>query len=369
MNNLIGIVATNYSVGDFGLLTEERPIASIPYGGRYRLIDFPLSNIVNAGATLVGVITPYLYRSILDHIGNGKPWNLSRKNEGLFVLPGTVYGYDIGENKITLRDIKGNNVFLKRTNADYVVIACCNKIFNIDYNDVLEKHIKSGAGVTICYKRITDNVDKGELCIFTDDDDNLLDIKRLKKNTRNVNMCLDTMIINRDLLIKILEWYENQSYIDLFDVIKENIEHLVVSGYEFKGYVKSINNVKDFMDANKELLNQDVLSELFLQDRMIYTKIHDAHPVRYDANCEVKNAIIATGSIIKGKVINSVIFRNCVIEEGAVVKNSIIMQKSIIPKGAHVENMICDKNVRLSEGVKIIGTEQKPIIITSHQYK
>ena len=369
MNKLIGLVATNYSLGDFGLLTEERPIASIPYGGRYRLIDFPLSNIVNAGVTLVGVITPHLYRSILDHIGNGKPWNLSRKNEGLFVLPGTVYGYDTGKGKFLLRDIKGNKMFLERSNADYVVVACCNKIFNIDYEAVLEKHIKSGAGVTVCYKKMEGVVAKDELAVFVDDDDNLLDMKRLKKNTHDLNMCLDTMIINRDLLLKIIEWYKNQSYVDLFDVIKENMEHLTVAGYEFKGYVKSINNVHDYMVANKELLNEDVISELFLQDRMIYTKIHDAHPVRYSKDCEVTNSIIATGSIIKGKVINSVIFRNCVIEEGAVVKNSVIMQKSFIPKGTHVENMICDKDVRLSEAVKIIGTEAKPIIITSHQYK
>ena len=139
MNKMIGLVATNYSLGDFGLLTEERPIASIPYGGRYRLIDFPISNIVNAGVTLVGVITPYLYRSILDHIGNGKPWNLSRKNEGLFVLPGTVYGYDTGKGKLMLRDIRGNKMFLERSNADYVVVACCNKIFNIDYYNPQDK--------------------------------------------------------------------------------------------------------------------------------------------------------------------------------------------------------------------------------------
>lgn len=369
MNKLIGIVATNYSLGDFGLLTEERPIASIPYGGRYRLIDFPLSNIVNAGVTLVGVITPYLYRSILDHIGNGKPWNLSRKNEGLFVLPGTVYGYDTGKGKLMLRDIRGNKMFLERSNADYVVVACCNKIFNIDYEAVLDKHIKNGAGVTICYKKMETTVAKDELAVFVDNDDNLLDLKRLKKNSHNMNMCLDTMIINKDLLLKILTWYENQSYVDLFDVIKENIEHLAVAGYEFKGYVKSINNVHDFMVANKELLNEEVLNDLFLQDRMIYTKIHDAHPVRYSKESEVHNSIIATGSVIKGKVTNSIIFRNCVIEEGAVVKNCVIMQKSYIPKGTHVENMICDKGVTLSEGVRICGTEAKPIIITSHQYK
>ena len=369
MKSIIGLVAANYSSGDFGLLTAERPIASIPYGGRYRLIDFPVSNIVNAGAKLVGVITPHLYRSILDHIGNGKPWNLSRKSEGLFVLPGTVYGYDTGKGKLILRDIKGNKMFIERSNAEYVVIACCDKIYNIDYEDVLEKHIKSGAGVTVCYKKIDGPIAKDEFAVFVDDDDNLLDLKRLKKNSHDLNMCLDTLIINRDLLLKIIDWYENQSYVDLFDVIKENIEHLAVAGYEFKGYVKAINNVHDYMVANKELLNAEVLNELFLQDRTIYTKIHDAHPVRYSKECEVSNSIIATGSIIKGKVINSVIFRNCTIEEGAVIKNCVIMQKSIIPKNAYVENMICDKDVRLSESVKIVGTEAKPIIITSHQYK
>ena len=114
MDKLIGLVSANYSIGDFGLITADRPIASIPFGGRYRLIDFPISNMVNAGITTVGVITPHWYRSILDHIGNGKPWNLNRKNGGLFILPGSTYGYDVGKNKFTIRDIIGNKEFINR---------------------------------------------------------------------------------------------------------------------------------------------------------------------------------------------------------------------------------------------------------------
>ena len=129
-----------------------------------------------------------------------------------------------------------------------------------------------------------------------------------------------------------------------------------------------INNVKDYMDASKELLDESVIEELF-NNRMIYTKIHDAPPVKYDKKAKVENSIIATGSIIKGKVKNSIIFRDCIVEEGAEIVNSVVMQKSIISKNAYIENVILDKYAQIAESVEIKGTDDKPIILTRNQYK
>lgn len=367
MKKLAGLICMNYNLGDFGLLTDNRPVASLPYGGRYRLMDFPLSNLINTGMTTVGIITPHLYRSILDHVGNGKSWNLSRKSGGLFILPGSTYGFDAGRGKITVKDIIGNKRFLERADSDYIVIACCDKVFNIDYKEVVKSHIESSASVTLCYKYIEKDIPKNEYAISISNNNLVSDIKKLKRVSKNENVYIDTLVINTDLLLKITEWYKDQSYQDLLDVIEENINHIVVNGYEFKGYVKIINNVKDYMDAGKELLNEEVIEDLF-NNRMIYTKIHDAPPVKYDKKAKVENSIIATGSIIKGKVKNSIIFRDCVVEEGAEIINSIVMQKSVVNKNVHLENVILDKYAKIADGVEIKGTEEKPIIITRNQY-
>ena len=369
MERLAGLVAANYSMEGFSLLTEERPIVCLPYGSRYRLMDFPLSNIVNAGATTVGFITPHYYRSIMDHIGNGKPWNLNRKSGGLKILPGTTYGYDIGKGKLTVRDILGNLTFYESIKEKYIVISSGNKVFNINYKDVLRKHIQSGAGITLCYKNIKSNIAKNEYVIEIDDNDNVKSIKKLKKNQDGGNLYMESMIINVDLLLKVVAWYKDQSYVDLIDVIEENLKHLVVSTYEFSGYLKSINNVKDYMDANQELLNEEVLEELFLREDSIYTKIHDAHPVKYSETAKVENSIIGTGCIIRGHVKNSIVFRDCIIEEGVKLENCVIMQKSVIKKNAELSYVICDKQANITEEVSISGTEEKPIIITRKQYR
>ena len=368
MKYLSGLISMNYNLGDYGLLTDNRPIASLPYGGRYRFMDFPLSNMVNAGITTVGVITPHLYRSILDHVGNGKAWNLNRKSGGLFVLPGSTYGFDAGKGKLIVKDIIGNKRFFERLDTQYVVISTCNKIYNIDYKDVLKSHINSAASVTLVYKKIKEDIPKNEYSLMIDNQNLVQDIKRIKRTSKDLNVYLDTMIINLDLLLKITEWYKEQNYLDLMDILEENLNHLVINSYEFTNYAKMINNVKDYMDASKELLDEKVIYDLF-NSRMIYTKIHDAPPVKYEKTAKVENSIIATGSIIKGKVKNSIIFRDCIVEEGVEIIDCVIMQKSIIHKNFYLKNVILDKFAEIAEGVEISGTEEKPIIITRNQYK
>ena len=153
MKRLMGLVCANYASDRFGMLTEERPIASIPFGGRYRLVDFPLSNMVNSGINTVGLVTPYAYRSLLDHVGNGKAWTLNRKVGGMFILPGSAYGVKNAQGKFLLRDVIRNQAYLERSRRDIVVVTACSKIFNMDFREAAEQHEKSGAVVTLLYKR------------------------------------------------------------------------------------------------------------------------------------------------------------------------------------------------------------------------
>ena len=366
MKKMMGLVWTNYTDGDFGLLTEERPIAAIPYGGRYRLVDFPLSNMVNSGIRTVGLITPYLYRSLLDHVGNGKEWALSRKTGGLYFLPGSTYGMRGAGGRFLLRDILHNSAYLERAHEDLLVISSCSKICNIDFTEVAKAHEESGAGITLVYKKVAAGASGKNLDIVMDEKGRVADI--CKDAEGEANLFMDALIIDKSMMIKILDWYAAQSYLDLMDVITENLSQLSVYGYEFKGYAHSIDNIVDYMDASMELLNPDVIKELFMGDRRISTKIHDAPPVKYGPDAKVENSLVATGTVVKGVIENSIIFRGCRIEEGTVIRNSVVLPNCVIDKEVLLENVICDKFVKLSEGVKLHGTSERPLVVTRKQY-
>ncbi len=361
MKRMMGLVCTNYTEGDFGLLTRERPIASIPYGGRYRLVDFPLSNMVNSGINTVGLITPHLYRSLLDHVGNGKEWALSRKIGGMFILPGSIYGMRDASGKFLLRDLLGNQAFFERTARELVVISASNKVFNIDFRQVAEAHEKSGASITLLYKRMLGASSDKSPAIECGEDGRVISLNADENGEANVFM--DAMIIDRDLILKILSWYHNQSYLDLLDVIRENLDQLRVFGYEFKGYVRGISNSVEYMAASMELLEPAVIQELFMGKRHIRTKVQDAHPAKYGPNAKVTNAMIATGCVVKGIVRNSIVFRGCTIEEGTVVRNSILMPNTVLDKGVALDRVICDKFSHITKGVTLNGTAERPLIV------
>lgn len=367
MKRMLGLVCGNYQYGDFGLLTKERPIASIPFGGRYRLIDFPISNMVNSGIDSVGLITPYLYRSLLDHVGNGKAFGLARKTGGLFILPGSIYGLQSNkEGKLLLRDIKGNRSFLERTTRELLCIESASKIYNLDYRDVRDFHDQNNAAITLVYKKQKNGVVKHDYNLEVSSDNRVLDINN--KETGAVNQFIDALIINIDLMLKIIDWYNKQSYMNLLDIIKELLPNITVYAYEFKGYTHNIDGISDYMDASMELLNPKVMDELFNPERPILTKVQDAPPVKYEEKSKVSNSLIATGSIIRGSIQSSIIFRNVVVEEGAKIKNSVIMQHCHIAKNTVLENVILDKYAYTQEHEEIKGSKERPLSITKEQY-
>lgn len=366
MKRMMGLVCTNYTNEDFGMLTEERPVAALPFGGRYRLVDFPLSNMVNSGINTVGLVTPYMYRSLLDHVGNGKAWSLNRKVGGMFILPGSIYGLKNANGKFLLRDVIQNRAYLERARRDLVVVSGSNKIFNIDYREVAEQHEKSGAVITLLYKKIPDGSAVRDLEPVCDGRGRVTDIR--SAGVGAANQYMDSFIIDRELLLKLTEWYSALGYLDMVEIIRENLDKLPVFGYEFKGYMRAIDSAADYMAASMDLLDPQIMSELFMGDRRVSTKVQDAPPVKYFPSATVHNSLIATGCIVKGTVEDSIIFRGCMIEEGAVIRNSVVMPNSVIDKDVLVENVICDKFVNIGDGVRLFGSAQKPLIITRKQY-
>lgn len=357
---VIGLISCNYNNEVFGSLTEQRGLAALPFGGRYRLLDFPLSNMVNAGIRTIGVITPYPYRAIMDHLGNGKEWGLNRKSGGMFILPGSVQGLKNMYSGFLLRDIIQNRAYLDRSNDDYILVSGSHKLFKSDMRQMIEKHIAEGRDITLLYKQIDDAKEHAGSYLKLRDGK----VVAMSSDSPGRACCfMDCFIINRGLLLKFIDWYKAMGHIDLPDIIAENLDGLNVGGFEYRGYLGQVDNIRDYMKCSLDLLNCEVRQELFGGEQQIYTKVQDNPPAKYGRRAVVRNSLIPTGCIINGTVEDSVIFRGVQVGEGAVIKNCVIMQKTVIEPGAELENVICDKYVTVGAGNKLCGTAARPMVI------
>ena len=352
MDRVIGLIAANFETKDMGELTEERTVASLPYGGNYRVVDFPLSNMVNSGINTIGLITPYKYRSIIDHVGAGKAWDLDRKNGGLFVLPGSVFGVHSENSHFLLRDIRRNAIYLERSPAPYILVTAANVISQMDYRPLITEHIKSGADITMVYN--TADRDEPHRLGVTVENGAITGFKPNPKKYEDA--VLDTFVISRDLLMKIMEWYAAIDYLDFFEAIEGDLDKMDVRGYKYDGYARQMFTSRDYFEYSMELLNIDVAKELFTRERPIATKAAEAAPAKYLDGAKVRNSMVSAGSLIEGEVDHSILFRGVKVGKGAKIKNSIIMQRCVIEEGAVVENVILDKSGVVKAGSVIKGT-------------
>lgn len=359
----IGIITANYKRAQFSELTQNRPLASLPFGGRYRLIDFVLSNMVNSEITKVGIINPYNSGSLIDHIGSGKQWDLDRKHDGLFMVPGAVFGMHEEGSKFLLKDIIDNYALVERTNhCDYVLISSGTDVYNFDYNELINAHEESGKDITLMYKHVNNAEEHWGYAVDLDDEGKVTALNA--DAAGEADFLIDCFVINKETLDNVVNWFAALEYMDMLEIISTYLDRFNVGAYEFTGYIGSINSMKDYLQASKDLFDYDIRNEIFNPDRIIYTKAQDDAPVLYTPDANVKNSIIATGCRIEGTVEDSTIFRSTEIKKGAVVKNSVVMLYSEIGEGAVLENVICDKFVKVSSGAKIIGSPDRPIVIT-----
>ncbi len=356
----IGYITANYQGAEPSKLLEGRPIASLPIMGRYRLIDFPLSNMVNAGIRTVGLVMPGNYRSLIDHVGHGKDWMLDRKKGGLFLLPGNPYGTTKRGMRFLLRDIISNRSLFDRSDAPYVVMMGSNIIFNMDLNAIIDAHEASDVGLTMVYvKAERTHKDVNRLIIG--------DAGRVQKIEQGCeygdNKFIDCFIINRELLLQIIDNYASADYLDLFEAIQGDFARIDVCSYEFKGMAIGIFNEDTYYKRSMELLDLPTYDHLFVKDRPIRTKAHDAAPAKYYAGSNATNSLISAGDEIQGTVRGSILSRGVVVENGASVTNSIIMQGCTIKRGARVENAIIDRNNTVPENTELRGTPDAILVI------
>ena len=359
-NKAIGYITANYTAIEQGKLLASRPLASVPFMGRYRLIDFPLSNMANAGIRTVGLVMPGNYRSIIDHVGHGKDWGLDRKRGGLFPLPGNPYGSTKTGMRFLLRDIISNKTLFQRATQPYVVLMGSNIIFNMDLNAIIDAHETSGAGITMVYvKAERDHEDCSSLVIG-----DAGRVQSVKEGCRyGDNKFLDCFIIGRELLLEIIDRYATADYLDIFEAIASDFARIDVCSYEFKGLAVGMFNEGTYYRRSMEMLDPRVCNQLFMKDRPILTKAHDAAPAKYASGSLACNSRISAGCEIMGTVRNSILSRGVVVESGASVINSIVMQGCIIRSGARVENAIIDKNNVVPANTELRGTPSDILVV------
>lgn len=360
MAKTIGLITTNYSTKRPCVLAEERPVASLPYGGRYRIMDFALSNMVNCGIRTVGVVMPYNYRSIIDHISSGKDWMLDRKNGGLFILPGSAFGTSRSGSRFLVRDLENNKVFLERSTADYVVCSGANIAFNMDLGLVVAEHERSGVDVTVLTTSATES--DADVVGFNVDE-STGNITGINHGVSFGDMAfLDTFVIGRELLLTLLDWYSSVDYLDLFEALENDYGRLTVREYRFNGYSAPVFNTESYFRRNMDLLKPEVADQLFPEERTVKTKAHDTPPAKYERGCYVRNAIVSAGCRIMGSVADSLLGRNVIVESGATVRNAVVMQDCVIRSGARVENAIVDRDNEIPAGTELRGTPENVYI-------
>lgn len=368
MNEMAGIILSEGTDDhQLGVLTSLRAISSMPMASRYRLIDFILSDMVNSGIRNVGVATRYNYSSLMDHLGSGKEWDLDRKNRGLYILPPNIGRESVNnENAGDIDVLHGIGSFLRKTKPDYFVISKGSAIFNATFNDALDYHISKGADITIIYNDEKENKEclKYHNVLTVNDDGRVVDIMKNHPNPKSSFVSMDIFIIERSLLINLVEDCVAHGEHDIsLDILVKNINKLNIYGYKFGGYVGRVDSIDSYYKTNMQILKSDIRKEIFASKNKIYTKVRNQTPTHYNDGCSVSNSLVADGCVINGSVENSIIFRGVKIGKGATVKNSIIMQDGIIQDGCYVENVVLDKNVKVLAGKTIMGQPSYPFVV------
>lgn len=364
MNDMMSILFASGNESKLNELTLQRTSASLPFGGRYRLIDFTLSNLVNSGITQIAVITSSKYQSLMDHIRQGRDWDLNRKNAGIHVFPPFVYNNSADIYKGKIEAIYAIMTFINKAKEDYIVIANSNIAANIDYDKIFDSHIKSGAKVTmLCHDGQTTT--SRRIVIEKDENNVVTDIYETETaSTEEKLISLNSYIIEKALLLDLVKKAYARGQVDFEkDILFKLVEEKSVAAYKLESYAAIVDDIKTYYNESMNLLNKDVREQLFDGSSVIYTKVKDSVPTMYKDGAKVVDSLIADGCVIEGTVENSILFRNVKVGKGAIVKNSIVMENGKIEDNASLKYAITDKDVTISEKREISGFATYPMVI------
>ncbi len=363
---VMGMIFSNIYDSSLGELTNYRTVASLPFGGRYRQIDFVLSNMSNSGITKIGVITKYNYRSLMDHLGSCADWDLNRKNSGIEIIPPFASGSTI-VYKGKLEALYSAVNFIDNNRYDYVLLSDSNVICNIDYRPVIEKHIKSKADITAIALPADKANGRKYPAVFGTDNHGKVNAVYVESTAKTGNYVgMGMFLISRQKLVEVINNSYSKGVVHFErDFLQRdfNDKKLSINIYEYKGTALRNDSIQKYYANNMKLLNSNVRNSIFNEEAPIFTKVRDEIPTTYKTGSSVKNCLIADGCNLAGKVKNSILFRDVTIAENAFVSDCIIMQGTKIGKGATLKCVILDKNVTVKEGAALMGTPEHPVII------
>jgi len=366
LKDCLGLINLDENEERIRELTRNRPLASIPIAGRYRIIDFILSNLTNSGVENIGVFAKAQSRSLMDHLTNGSPWELNRKVDGLRLFNFTNTDPYLDD----INNFVDNMEFLYRAKQEYVIFTSSYMVCNIDFREVVKSYIKSGCDITMVYKKVKNADSNFDDCdtLNIDDLGNVLSVGKNILNKGNSNISMNIYVMKKETLIKIInECISTGCYRKVKSYIYNSLDKLKVKSYEFKGYLACINSLKAYYKVSMDLLDYKISKELFSSERPIYAKTSDESPAKYGNNCKVKNSIIANGCLIEGTVENSILFRRVKVAKGAIIKNCIILPNNIIGENATLYNVVTDKYVIIEDNKELKGNIDTPLVVEKEE--
>lgn len=358
----MGLILADNKKISLGELSGPRALSAMPFAGRYRIIDFVLSNMVNTGINNVGVLTYNKYKSLMDHLGTGAAWSLDRKNDGLHILP--PYVNSEATNIAGDEEMAGIIDFLRTSRSTYVIVANSNVVLNTTFDDFIKSHQDNNADISIMYNRDGTKFGNPSYIIDVDNDGFVKDMLYNPQKSASNRSSLGIICVRRDLLIDLIakqmahgaSHFGVHSFVKMFDELK-------VYAYEYSGIALRINSVKTYFDASMNLLDETIRNDLFWNGEPVYTKVKDEAPTLYFNNAQISNAIVSDGCRIYGSVEESVLFRGVTISKNTTIKNCIIMQDAHISENCHLENVILDKNAIVRPGIRLVGHRDFPVVI------
>ena len=369
--NAVGIIFSSINEKSVYELTKQRTMASVPFGCRYRLIDFALSNMVNSGINHVGIVTHYNYQSLMDHIGSGKDWDLARRHGGIKILPPYITAFANASNYLystRLEALISIRDFISDCKEDVVVLSDCDTVCNLDLQAMVDKHLETGADMTIAIKSsyVSQDTTKSVTVVKSDENGKVTEVgdyAGLMSGFEDIYVRI--MVLGRKYLEELISDAIAHGYTSITkDILVRNCKNHDIRTYNVDGYFATIRSLGDYFRCSMDLLDPEIRKSLFgNRTRPVFTKVRNSAPASYINGAIVRNSLIADGCVIQGTVENSILFRGVKVGKNTHIKNSIIMQDTITGENVYLNCVITDKNVVIRDGRVLSGHETRPFFI------
>ena len=365
MCNALGIVNFPGSNVKVKGLQDFRPVAAFSFLGRYRMVDFPLSNMSNSGIEDIHIHLKNRPRSVISHVGLGRQYNINPKRGGVKILYGEnfpeseFYNTDVASFRANLRD-------MNKSTKDYVVIAPSYMVCSIDYSEVVDAHVASGADITVVYKTVDDAKERFIDCntVEINKQKGILGFEKNRGAYKTRNVSLDTYVLSKKLFLELIEEAAQTSALYWFvDIVNDKCAELDVRGFQYKGYLAAITDLTSYYKTNMELIDPTVAEELFKEEWPILTRTNDSAPSMYLKDSKVRRSVVSNGCHIEGEVENTIVGRGCTIKKGAVVKNAVLMPGVVVGEDAYLDNVVVDKDVTITKVKTVQGVCGSPAYV------